>query len=57
MTELENHLLTALKSLSAEFNAQLKHSRQAQSELQAMFTSRNFKLPEAALGRQLDLPL
>ncbi|MBO1811542.1 hypothetical protein J4G53_25250 [Serratia ureilytica] len=50
-------MLTALKSLSAEFNAQLKHSRQAQSELQAMFTSRNFKLPEAALGRQLDLPL
>jgi len=39
MTELENHLLTALKSLSAEFNAQLKHSKQAQEELRNMFVN------------------
>lgn len=37
MTELETHLLSALKGLQSELNAQLKASAQAQRELQSMF--------------------
>jgi hypothetical protein len=37
MTELETHLLTALKGLQTELNGQLKASGQAQRDLQSMF--------------------
>jgi predicted RNase H-like nuclease (RuvC/YqgF family) len=37
MTELETHLLTALKNLQGELNGQLKASGQAQRDLQSMF--------------------
>lgn len=37
MTELETHLLTALKGLQSELNGQLKASGQAQQDLQNMF--------------------
>jgi len=37
MTELETHLLNALKRLEQQFNEQQKASEQAQSALQTMF--------------------
>ena len=40
MTELENHLLSALKSLEREFKEQQKTSEQGQRALQQMLGSR-----------------
>jgi hypothetical protein len=51
MTELETHLLTALKGLQGELNRQLKASGQAQRDLQSMFE--RTALDNARLSQQV----
>lgn len=55
MTELETHLLNALKNLQGELNGQLKASGQAQRDLQSMFertAQDNARLSQQVTGLQ-----
>ena len=59
MTELETHLLNALKRLEQQFNAQQKASEQAQSALRAMFEhtsqeNENLRQHISNLSRQVE---
>ncbi len=51
MTELENHLLNALKRWETQFSEQYKASEQAQKTLQAMFDHTSTE--NAILNRQV----